>query len=81
MNGNRTRKSVNSCDFEPFFPLSELFRRWQLCEKARSALCYRPYSTTDGAGIDRVAKEISSLKNRPFVGYSTSAQNYQVFYF
>ena len=43
-------------------------------------MCYRLYSTTNGAGVDRVAEEISSLKFRPFVGHHTSAQNYLVFH-
>ena len=41
------------------------------CERACSALCYGLCSTTNGAGIDHVAEEKSSLKNRPFVAYYT----------
>ena len=34
----------------------------------------------NGAGIDRVAEDVLSLKNWPFVGHYTSAQNYLFFY-
>ena len=37
------------------------------------------YNTTNGAGIDCVAEEMSSFKNRPFVAYYSSTQNYLFF--
>ena len=45
-------------------------------QRTCSGLPNRLYSTTNGAAIDCVAEKISSLKNRPFVAYYLSAQNY-----
>ena len=44
--------------------------------RGHAVVCVIDYSTANGAGINCVAEEISSLKNRPFVAYCSSAQNY-----
>ena len=47
MSGNWTRKSENSCYFEPFAPLSDTsLGVGSKCERACSALCYGLYCTT-----------------------------------
>ena len=49
--------------------------------KSTQFLVFWLYSTTDGAGVDRVAEEKLTLKNWLFVSYFTSAQNYSLFCF
>ena len=66
MSGNWTRKSEPSCNFEPFAPCQTSTGVDSKCERARSALCYGLYCTTNSAATHRVAEEKSSLKNQPF---------------
>ena len=67
MGGNWTKRAKIVAILNLLPPCQTSLGVGRKCERACSALCYGLYSTTNSAGIERVAEEKSSVKNRPLV--------------